>query len=256
MDHKTKWDIFYAIKCSINGDNDVMIQDDIMSSIIKKLKFENERFYFEKCAYDVKCRIMNDYVEYKVSRITQLYSYQKQFICKKFRVAIVADVCDNEIGIKDISVRLNGRQLSEDDLIIEKRAMVQEADIQRNGYNEIRCIYLKEPLKLFPKDEDKSVTMVYSYTARALLNDLVCSYRASKPCRHFSVKFELLTKDNYQLVTNTFGFLDSSKAEDDTNNDYTSYSEFKDWIFEDDGVVISIVPRLRNNLDTSALREE
>lgn len=243
MDDKTKWDIFLAIKCSINGDNN-MVQDEITSSILKKMKFENEEFYFEKCAYDVKCTISNNYIEYVVARRTELYSYKKKFVCDKFRVAIVANMCDNELGIRDISVKLNGRQLSDADLIIEKEAISKEADIERNGYNEIKYIYLRDPLELYSKNEEHNcVTMVYSYTARTALNDLVSSYRASQPCKCFSVKFDLLSKEKYQLVTNTFGFLDSSKGEDDTNNDYTSYSEFKDWIFEDDGVIVSIVPR-------------
>lgn len=126
--------------------------------------------------------------------------------------------------------------------LFEMLPMEQEEKAKIDAGMTIREI--RDPLELYSKNEEHNcVTMVYSYTARTALNDLVSSYRASQPCKCFSVKFDLLSKEKYQLVTNTFGFLDSSKGEDDTNNDYTSYSEFKDWIFEDDGVIVSIVPR-------------
>lgn len=244
MDEKAKWGIFSAVKYSINGDNNTMIQDEIMSSVLEKLKFDKEKFYFEKCAYDVKCKITDDYVEYRASRVTELYSYKNKYTCKKFRIAIVADLCDNGYGIEDMVIKLNGEKLREEDYIVETEHFIKEADIERNGYNEVKYIYLKKPLQLFQNNgKRKGVTMVYEYTAKSSLSDLVCTYRASKPCKHFSVRFELLSYDKYQLISNVFGFLDSSRAEEDTNSDYTSYSEFKDWIFEDDGVVISIVPR-------------
>ena len=245
MDYNTRNDIYAALTCSINGCNDDVIQNEIMPSVLNKLNFENADFYFEKCSYDVTCKITDQYIEYHTTRVTEIYSHKEQYIINKYRVAIVAGLCDNGLGISGIKIKLNGVSLKEDEYIIETDCPDKEADIRRNEYNDIKYIYLKNPLHLHSNNGERrrAITMVYEYTARSSLNDIVSSYRASRPCKRFAVKFTLLTHDDYKLLAHTFGFIDSSKAEEDTDNNYTSYSEFRDWIFEDDGVVITIVPK-------------
>lgn len=243
MDYETRNDILSAVNCSINGYNNP-IQNEIMSSVLNKLDFNNIDFYFEKCNYDVDCKIMDEYIEYHVTRVTDMYSYKNKYTCKKFRVALAAGLWDNELGNMDIKIKLNGVLLSENDYIVETESSVKEVDIERNKYNDIKYVYLKQPLDLYSDDgSHTATTIVYEYIVKASLSDLVNVYRASRPCKHFSVRFTLHTHENYKLQSHTFGFLDSSKAEEDTDNDFISYNEFRDWIFEDDGVVITIVPR-------------
>lgn len=245
MDAQTKDAISAAVNYSINEYNNTVLQHEIMQSIIRKLNFETETYYFDKCDYIVNCEVFDEYIKYDMKRITELYSYEDEYTISKFRVAVVANSCNNEHSITDIEIQVNGKTLSKDDYIIETESSNKESDIERNGYNTVKYIYLKEPLNLYSEKngKQKCTTIIFRQVAEASLDDVVNSYRASKPCRNFSVYFNLESKDKYKLVSNSFGFIDSTNPAKDTDVDYISKIEFSDWVFEDDGVVITIVPR-------------
>lgn len=245
MDSQTKDAISAAVNYSINEYNNTVLQNDIMQSIIKKLNFEHETYYFQKCDYLVNCEVFDEYIRYDMKRVTEIYSYDDEYIIPKFRVAVVANLCDNEHNIKNVEIILNGRTLSQDEYIVETECENKESDIERNGYNVVKYIYLKDPLILHSEKNGKEgcTKITFKQIVEASLDDVVNSYRASKPCKNFSVIFNLLSKDKYKLISNSFGFIDSANVEKDADVDYISKVEFSDWVFEDDGVVITIVPR-------------
>lgn len=245
MDSQTKDAISSAIKYSINEYNNTVLQNEIMQSIVKKLNFQRETYYFNKCDYSINCEVFSDCIKYDMKRVTEIYSYEDEYIIPKFRIAVVANSCDNTHDISHIEISLNGRQLTEDEYIIESGNPNEESDIERNEYNTIKSIYLKGPLTLYSEKNGKNncTTIVYKQIAETTLDDVVNSYRASKPCKNFSVYFNLETKDKYKLVSNAFGFIDTPNGEKDMDVDYISRVEFNDWVFEDDGVVITVVPR-------------
>lgn len=245
MDSQTKDAISSAIKYSINEYNNTVIQNEIMESIIDKLNFQNETYYFEKCEYNVNCEIFDTYIKYEMSRVTRMYSFEDEYTINNFRVATVANMCNNEDGISHIEVSLNGQRLAADKFIVNKEGSYKQSDIEINKYNTIKHIYLKEPLTLHSdrKGEKNCTTIVFKYVAETTLDDVINVYRTSQPCKNLSVYFNLETKGKYKLVSAPFGFIDTPDGEGDMDADYISKVEFNDWVFKDDGVVVAIVAR-------------
>lgn len=242
MSAQTKEAISDAVNYSINEYNNT-VQQEIMQSIIRKLNFKGETYYFNKCNYFVNCEIFDDHIKYDMKRITEIYAYEERCKIFNFRVAVIANSCNNVHSNIGMEIKVNGRILSECDYLVETECSDEESDIVRNGYNTIQYIYLREPLVLHAEATGRCTTILFRQVIETTLDDVVNSYRASKPCRNFRVDFNLQSRDRYRLVSNSFGFIDSTNPDNDADVDYISKIEFSDWVFEDDGVVITIVPR-------------
>mgnify|MGYP007123082355 CR=1 FL=1 len=81
---------------------------------------------------------------------------------------------------------------------------------------------------------------IVSMTTRCPKDDITSTFRASNPCEKFSVDYTI-KNDNYKLVTDSFGIC---KLADDTASSNVlneAHVKFTEWLFRDDGVVITMV---------------
>ena len=173
MDAKTKDTIISAVEYSINKYNNTVIQNEIMQSIIGKLNFQNETYYFNKCDYNINCEIFDNHIRYEMKRITEMYSYKDDYSISNFRIAVVANWCDksNNNGIGNFEILINNVLLASDAYIVEDKSPCMESDIEINKYNTIKYIYLKDPLTLHADNNDKRncTQIIFKYVA-----DVIC----------------------------------------------------------------------------------
>ena len=71
-------------------------------------------------------------------------------------------------------------------------------------------------------------------------DDITSSFRASRPCKKLHVNY-LMNSKNYHLVTDTFGICETAEDASSNNDPYEADIEFKDWVLEDNGLVITMV---------------
>lgn len=212
----------------------------MFSNIRGKLNSNIDSYYFESCSYVISCSVNEKYIEKELTKKVYIKSYEDTFTITDFSVGNFAS---KEIdGIKPfdlISLEINNRKIDLDHDISEKPNEINNLD-EQNEYNlSIGYVYNK-PLVI---NKHTGTKIVVKCKTRTPIDDKVSTFRVTKPCKKFSLIYDIKEHNKYRLAVDAFGFLDD--ADDSANNSSNSNINitFNDWIFKHDGVVVSILEK-------------
>lgn len=240
LDFKDKMNMLKGLQMTEYFDgNDVYYS--IHDSVIKHLKKENEEYYFDKCEYIVNAKDKGEYFEKTVTRSIQIKSYEKKKSIKKFMLARISlkqiDDMDN-FQIKELRINGKTRPLSE---IISEDEFIGDDLSKRNGYDKRTSFSLKSTLIL---SNDKATEITVKMVNVCPKDDLVSSYKATVPCKNFSVEYVMNDTDKYRIIAYGFGFINDAKQHPSNHGDNGVKLELSDWVLRDNGIVITIVPKI------------
>lgn len=213
---------------------------NMFSNIRSKLNSDINSYYFESCSYVVSCSVKDNYIEKEITKKADIKPYDDTFTINDFSVG---NFFSREIdGIKPFdltSLEIDGRKIDLKQDVSEKPNVINNLD-EQNEYNlSISYIYNK-PLEI---SKSTATKIVVKCKTRTPIDDKVSTFRVTKPCKKFSLIYDIKEHDKYRLAVDAFGFLDD--ADDSTNNSSNSNINinFNDWIFKHDGVVVSILDK-------------
>lgn len=212
-----------------------LVKADMFESIRKKLNEIKKEYYYKSCDYIVDCSIFDDYIEKEIVRTINIYSYNKNATISNF---ILSSSTTKKIqGLDSFeleSITLNAKPINIKDTRIETQPVIDQFHI-KNGYDTItNCIYNKN-IKVY---NNKDTTICIKYKTRVNISDNAYTCRIREHCKEFSLNFSINAKDLYKIHSEAFGFLDTASQTPNSNVENKIIVEFKDWIFDKDGVAL------------------
>ena len=85
---------------------------------------------------------------------------------------------------------------------------------------------------------NKATEVVVNSISRCPLNDVVSSYRTTRPCKNFTVNYIAEPKTYYRVIAHAFGFHECARSYPNGTKNNEVKVGFNDWIFTDDGICI------------------
>lgn len=246
-----KQEILSAMECNLYFDNDKVkesmycsIRDKINGEVSNKQKKAFLKkpydYYFNLCDYEVECKLVDGYIEKRITKTVEIRSYKKQIVA---HYPLITSCFSPEDGIpycRIESLHINNAELNAQKNVCEEMSSISSPLDVRSGYKK-RVEYLyKNHLSFSP---DKSVKISICYTTRVNEKDVVSSFRLSYPCRKYKFKFKLLDNlaDNYNISMNAFGFCDDGKNTPNSHSKSEVRVSFEDWIFPSNGVAVVLI---------------
>lgn len=225
--------------------DDSEIKQDMFDSFIKNIK--NEKYYFECCDIDVRCKIEKNRIEKTIVRNMSICSFEKNIKLQNFKILGVVGEEDyndpnskNKIIISRISVGNITLKPNEYQIQCEK-VENSNADLKRNNYlYRLQCIIPEITLK-----SNEPVVICAEYSSIVGIDDLVYVSRATAPCKKYAISFALenKTKDNYVINGSAFGFMDNNMGNKHNNSSLSYNAYFDHWVYKHDGVSIYIIKK-------------
>lgn len=198
-----------------------------------------EKYFYENCEYIVTVTDKGSYFEKDIVRHVTVKSYEDKVTLTNFRLASVINNKIDGLNVCEItSITHNGTQ------ILGKCKPVDE-EFEQNGessvINKRTIIYYDDKLHLTNSKAQKfTVRMI----TRCPKDDITSSFRASVPCRRFSVSYAMNPKNEktYKLVAHTFGCCENAEDFSTVKHPSSASITFENLIYRDDGVVIVMNP--------------
>ena len=207
----------------------------------KFITLSSEEYYYDDCRYTVNCTITQEGILKSITRTIRIKSYDAS--CKISSIPLVtwsgSKLSGNVVPFKFSSATLDGKAIEQDKIGIIEKTPDQVVSVN-SGYDLKYTYFYKPELELF---DDKIRTISVSYNTVVPLDDIVYTCRANVPCRSFTVDFRVCAPDNYKVLARAFGFFDSAVHSPIVEDDRQISVSFNDWIFPQDGVVITFAPK-------------
>ena len=238
MSEENKLKMCNALENNLYYKYDIVHQ--MFDDIRKRLNDKIEEYYYVSCEYDVTCDINDKFIEKQISKTIAIRSYEDKYT--------INDFCISQFSSKQIagvssfeltSLKINGETKS-----IKETVKTIPNEVSRlgeqNEYDISNCYIYNIPIEI---SKDKETTICVQCTTRTSIDDRCSTFRVTKPCKNFLLVYNLNQQKDLRLSVDAFGFIDD--ANNSTNN--TSKSnvniKFNDWIFENDGVVVTILDK-------------
>lgn len=210
-------------------------------NILDKLKCSIDEYYFDKCEYIVSCNIYDNYIEKTITKKVEIKSFDENIIIKDFGLGSFASRKVAGLNTFElISVEVNGEKMdatSEDIKLVNRK--LSNLD-EQNKYDSYGGYIYGKNLHI---NNSIGTKISVSCVTRTSKDDITTTFRVTKPCRNFALIYSIKQHEKYRIAVDAFGFLDD--ADDSTNNrsDSNINIKFDDWIFENDGVVVSVLDK-------------
>ena len=225
-----------ALEFSERCNNNIVMRE-MYESIQKKIsEYKKDDYYFEELEYSVTCTDKGSYYEKDVLRTMRLKSYDGTCTIENYKIAEVnvGKINGNIDTFEVSSVYVNGQPVE-----YKPPCCADNSDVNdcRNGYLDKITLELKEKIEF---DNLTGIIITVDCITRCPKEDKVSTYRISRPCKKFTVSYT--ADSNYKLTGHAFGFLDSAEAYPNPKKKNTIKLGFSDWIFTDDGVIVTMIP--------------
>lgn len=219
--------------------------------MIDKVKNDLKNYYFAECEYVVVVDAKDEYFEKVLTHTIELKTYEPNTTIKEFSLAKInmksiegmPNFEIKDVQIDGVPVKIepdgNGKFTKNSEVQLKVVPNGNKLD-NKNGYDTTVQYYLKK--KLHCKN-DESIKIVSNFITRCPMDDIVTTFRASVPCKKFSVNYTINQEQNYKLGGSAFGFLDASTAFQNSHKPNIMRFGFNNWIFTDDGVSITIIKK-------------
>lgn len=224
--------------------NDSIYKSELYHSIRQKLNAneKDDGCYFEKCEYDVTCKIFDNRIEKKIKKTMRLKSFKKQsnvadFVLGFFRSAKV----NGYDSFKVLSITVNGKEY--DNKYVKEVGVQHKISDIKSGYDNLKRYEFCQTLDV---SRNKPIDIVFCYKTVVPTNDIVYTCRMHRECKNFSFRYKLEPQNGqqYRLSAAAFGFADDGNKTPNQKDDEPEISfEFNDWIFEHDGVSVTMVKK-------------
>lgn len=192
-------------------------------------------YYFEGYHLHVDCYIEENYILKKIHRRMEIVTPNNKDLTIKIPLGASMQKI---VGIDDKSlykILLFKEGIDDKTEEINKKLYLGNIDDPDENYN------VKVKVNHELKVSGKCIIEIKTQTM-APLTDINYSHRIVKPCRHYSLIFNLFN-DFYKLSGNGFGFMTNNLGEETyVKNIYDKGIEirFNDWIFPGDGAIFTI----------------
>lgn len=242
MDEEKKKNMYNALQNELYYRNDV--KNSIISEITEKIVVFLKDYYYESCGYVITCSIYDDYIEKDITKKVVLKSYDKSYTIKDFCIGS----CSSKkiIGMDSyeiVSFEIDGKKIELSGNVVIKDAEMSNLG-EQNEYDINKKFIYK---KLIRVKKDKGTTIVVKCKTRTTIDDKSSTFRVVKPCKNFSLVYSIKQHDKFRLGVDAFGFLDDADESANNTSDSNINITFNDWIFEYDGVVVTILDKINND---------
>ena len=238
MEDDKKVKMFKALEQSLYFDSEVV--HGMFDSIRAKLLTTVDDYYYEECDYVVSCSVHDSYIEKEITKKLIIKSYKGEYTIDDFCIGnFVGKKISGMISyeLKSLEVDTEKKDINND---ISYRTLEMNNLDEQNEYDTSNTLIYNKKLKV---SDDKETVIVIKFISRTTVDDKSSTFRVVKPCKKFTLIYSLKQHEQYRLSVDAFGFLDNA---DESAND-TSKSNlnitFNDWIFKNDGVVVTILDK-------------
>lgn len=240
MDDEKKIKMLNALEKHLYYKN--MNVQEIFNEIRKKLNNKIKDYYYESCKYIVSCCIYDTYIEKEIIREVTIKSYDKKYQAKEFCIGrFSSKEVDGKKSYELKSLKINDEQTDLDNDIELVPCEILGLE-EQNEYNISYRIIYKKPI-MFYNDNDHNTTLVVKCLTRTTIDDKCSTFRVAKPCKNFALDYTLQQQTKHRLTVDAFGFLDDAKKSLNNNSKNNVHITFDNWIFENDGVVVTILDK-------------
>lgn len=237
LDDKNTIKILKCLESKQYFNNNVIITE-MYDSIRHKLNKIDKEYYFEKCTYNVTCSVYDNFFEKNIVRAIRIRSYKSSAEIRNFNLANYTSKTVN--GHKSYELKslvIDGHELDVSRNVTLKSIPIIDLMSKKNGYDSKINLQYNGKLSL---RNDADTTITVNYIVRSTLDDITSTFRASEPCKNFQLIYKIDPNSNYKVTANAFGFWDSADSSPNNLIDHEININFNDWIFEDDGVTVSL----------------
>lgn len=229
--------------------NDCPIKEAMLTSVRSKIQNfpcvdgYNDDYYLESCEYIVRCTIGDTHIRKTILKRLDIRSYKKK-VMSGFPLCVTsfADL-GTEPYMQIAALTVNKIPKRIQDLVASEEKDSKESLAAKSGYLKSAVHTYTGKLALKP---NKSTVLEIEYSTLVPITDPVYICRVSSPCKKFHFQFSLDgdNKNNYRVNLSAFGFVDDGSNAPNHNDDSPSVSvSFDDWIFPQDGVVVTITKK-------------
>ncbi len=229
----------------LNNNTDML---QMTKTVQQKLLEVKKDYYFENCNFTVSIVDKDAYFEKTIERQITLCPYDEELKLERFSLMKLCLLEDSAlIPFTWKSIKISGSFPSID---VDINSDIDEQDIKntneiskKNGYTYAKEYVYNKPI-VIKRNTRKLTTITLSYIIRCPKEDIFATYRATAPCKTFSVKCTIKSSEKtgkkYKLYSGAFGFMDNASFSANNNNDNEINIVLKDWAFAEDGVAIAI----------------
>ncbi len=212
----------------------------VHSNVIKKLQdYKKDDYYFEKCEYIVRVTDRGDFFEKRIVRNIRLKSYDHNKVIKYFRLGRITCAGENNDKFQISEVVVNKNPIAKS-RIIKSETDVEDKLNKKNGYKK-EITYSLDKIKL---SKDTDVTISVKIITVCPKDDLVSAFRATVPCKNFSVDYVIEDPENkYRVVAHAFGFMDHADSYPNNHKDNGVKIELNGWTLRDNGITITTIQK-------------
>jgi len=214
------------------------IKQDMSTEVRQKILDIKDPYYFEECDFIVTSTIYDKYIEEDVTKKIVIKSYGDSCHIENYPISNYSSkTTDVFVPFELLSVNINGKEINIENDIKQITSCKNSFDEQNKFNSNIRYVYNK---KILINNKD-GVNIILKYKTRTTIDDRLTVFRVGKPCKRFSLIYNLTPDEKYRLAINAFGFFDDGSATINDDSNYHTNIEFSNWIFTYDGVVIMIL---------------
>lgn len=208
----------------------------VAQSKISKIK---DSYYFEECLYMITCNIHDNYVEEDVVKEVIVRSYKESNTITNF---LLTDCCletvDGIIPFELLSVRVNNDLIKLED--IEELEFCSNGFVTQNFYDFSKKYLYKKKISI---SNNHDTRIIIRYRMRSTCNARFNIFRPENPCKRFSLTYNLMPNSKYRIAASVFGFFEDGSSVINDAADYRVNIEFKNWFFNNEGIVIMILDK-------------
>lgn len=215
------------------------IYSNMYDNIKNKIINTNYDCYYENYTADVTCNIKKDegYIEKNEIISFDIYSIDKQKILSNYMLRrVTTALISNKEAFEWLEIKINGNSIDVKNDVNQRCENVKDGYDRISRYEKIITYTLNKKLSL---RQNKPVKIELYSISRTPLNDKVYSYRLKKPTNKFKFRFTIVDLETHKLHLSAYGFQDDARDTPFRSLKNGVVCELKDWIFVNDGVVVS-----------------
>lgn len=231
------------------------IPKEIITTAIQKIVSQDKEYYYLSCEMDITCKIEGDYLVKRICKIISIKSFKEKYTFSpqdnsRYILATLHGMpVNNEqpyLDVKKIQITKKRKAGANDvTLDVTSNKFIDTPDTndfisQKQGYSKNYIVYYTDEIELTNKAETIIST---EYITHAPKTDSVYTFRVPCACKKLNFTFRLEGMPEYRLTGNAFGFMDDAQSTFNSHKDNELSYRFEDWIFQRDGICISIMKK-------------
>lgn len=243
-----KLELLKAVECNLYFDND-KVKESMYCSIRDKINYKSPdkgknksqkkelNYYFDLCDYDIECKLIDGYIEKRITKTIEIRSYENIRIPNYALITSCFSPDEGTPYCEIESLHINNSEYEVSKCIKPEFSNIVEPLDVRSGYKkQVKYVYNGS----LHFSQNKSSKIQICYITRVDEKDIISSFRLGYPCRKYRFKLKLLgdLADKYNISMNAFGFCDDGKNTPNNHNESEVRVSFEDWIFPSDGVAV------------------